>query len=174
VFDNEAPRVPDPARSPVPPVADEAPIPAEVLYRAHSGWLLRRLRRRFGAEIAEDLVQDVWVRMLGRPGVDAIRSPRAFLLTVAARLTMDRARRPRPEARELDDEQDGGAADQAERLLLTQIVRQMPAPLRHVFLLSRFEGLTYESIAERLGVSVKTVEWRMSKALAHCAARLRD
>ncbi|MFC5345537.1 RNA polymerase sigma factor [Brevundimonas staleyi] len=164
--------MPDPARS-LPPAAD-APAATETLYRAHSGWLLRRLRRRFGVEVAEELVQDVWLRLLGRPGGGAIRSPRAFLLTVAARLSMDQARRARPETRERDDEIDGGQADQAERLLLKQIVREMPPPLRDVFLLSRFEGLTYESIAERLGVSVKTVEWRMSKALAHCAARLRD
>ncbi|MGH8672055.1 MAG: sigma factor-like helix-turn-helix DNA-binding protein [Burkholderiales bacterium] len=41
-------------------------------------------------------------------------------------------------------------------------------------MLHRIEGLTYSRIAERQGVSVKTVEKRLLKALNHCRERLAD
>lgn len=62
---------------------------------------------------------------------------------------------------------------QDEIIVLKQIILGLPEPLRDVFLLSRLGGLSNSQIAEQLGISVKTVEKRMTKALAHCAAQLR-
>lgn len=62
---------------------------------------------------------------------------------------------------------------QTDEVLAKQLVLGLPVPLRDVFVLSRFGGLTNTQIGEQLGISPKTVEWRMTKALAHCAAQLR-
>ncbi len=149
----------------------------ESMYRSHADWLAATLRRRFGPEAAEDVAQETWLRLLASGAAPRVRTPRAFLLRIAANLMMDRRRRQarRPESGETRATPiPFEAADQIERLTLKQIVLDLPVPLRDVFVLSRYEGMTYQSIAGHLNISVKTVEWRMSRALAMCADRLRD
>jgi RNA polymerase sigma-70 factor (ECF subfamily) len=50
----------------------------------------------------------------------------------------------------------------------------LPDRCRQVFELSRYEGLKYNQIAERLEISVKTVEAQMSKALRLMRDHLKD
>ena len=64
------------------------------------------------------------------------------------------------------------AASQIDALLLSEMIRSMPALYRNVFVLNRFGGMTYPEIARTLDISVKTVEWRMARALEYCASRL--
>lgn len=152
------------------------------LYRNHAGWLLERLQRRFagsGLE-AEDLVQDTYLRVARYSEEAAERHPRALLLRIGLNLARDQMRRnkvrPAPvAANDPDPSWDiAVGADQEYLLALKQAILSLPPDLRTVFLLSRFTPMTNADIAKRLGISVKTVEWRMSKALAHCAQRLSD
>jgi RNA polymerase sigma-70 factor (ECF subfamily) len=53
-------------------------------------------------------------------------------------------------------------------------LRQMPEACREAFMLSRDEGLRYHEIAERLHVSVRTIEVRMSKALEMLRVHLKE
>ena len=48
---------------------------------------------------------------------------------------------------------------------VNQAIEQLPEKCREIFSLSRKEGLSYRQIAERLGISVKTVETQISIAL---------
>lgn len=148
------------------------------IYECCAAWLRGRLIRRYGAEDAEDLIQETWLRFESYSRVHDIRHPRALLLRIASNIAVDTARRRGREGHSFcwnDDEMEAaGDGGQPEQVLLKQLVLSLPTPLRSVFLLSRFENLTYSQIADRLGISQKTVEWRMSKALAHCASKLRD
>lgn len=152
-------------------------------FRALSPWLLRTLARRYGLahSDAEDMVQESFLR-LARYGIgDRSRHPRALLLRIAANLTADARRRlfarggdrhvaladlpsPPPSLVCL--------SDQDFLVDLKSAILDLPEPLRETFLLARFTPLTQAEIAARLGISTKTVEWRISKAIAVCLARL--
>jgi len=51
---------------------------------------------------------------------------------------------------------------------------KLPARCKEVFMLNRFEELKYKEVAERLGISVKTVEVQMSKALKILREELKE
>jgi len=51
------------------------------------------------------------------------------------------------------------------RVQIDNAIESLPEKTREVFILSRFEELKYKEIAERLDISVKTVENQMGRAL---------
>ena len=53
-------------------------------------------------------------------------------------------------------------------------INSLPEKCKEVFMLNRFEGKKYNEIAEHLGISVKTVETQMSKALKVLRENLKD
>lgn len=65
-----------------------------------------------------------------------------------------------------------GLLDQEAAAELVRLIRDMPGAWRDVFTLSRFRHMTNRDIAAHLDISVKTVEWRMGKALDYCLSRL--
>ncbi|TKG89397.1 RNA polymerase sigma-70 factor [Puteibacter caeruleilacunae] len=58
--------------------------------------------------------------------------------------------------------------------IIQQAIDKLPPEQREVFMMSRDEELKYREIAERLDISVKTVEARMSKALNYLRVELKD
>ncbi len=150
---------------------------AEALFRNHGPWLLRSLRRRFGREVADDLLQETYLRILRQALPVEVQRPRAFLLQIARNLFISGYRRDRLRAAYEEPQacvqSNSALACQLETMVLQEIILGMPVKLRDVFVLSRFGGLSHQEIAIQLGITRKTVEWRMTRALAHCAAQLR-
>lgn len=148
------------------------------LYKRYAAWFRGRLIRRYGVQDADDLLQETWLRLGPYKAADDIRHPKALLMRIAANLAADRTARRfhrTQHAAEVSQSHAWGheLPAQTDEVMAKQLVLGLPVPLRDVFVLSRFGGLTNSQIGEQLGISPKTVEWRMTKALAHCAAQLR-
>lgn len=153
----------------------------EALYVAHQDWLVGWLKRRLklGFEAA-DLAQDTFVRLLRRETAAplALSEPRAMLSTIARGLAIDHIRAEnvrRAYAEAVRDLPEAMMPSPEQQMLLVQTLTQIDAMLgalkpkvRTAFLMSRLDGLTYPAIAERLGVSLSSVEKYMATALRHC------
>jgi RNA polymerase sigma-70 factor (ECF subfamily) len=57
---------------------------------------------------------------------------------------------------------------------ISGIIESLPDRCREIFKLNRFEELKYKEIADKLGISIKTVEVQMSKALKTLRLGLKD
>lgn len=51
------------------------------------------------------------------------------------------------------------------KVLIEKTIEEMPEDIKQIFIMSRFEEMKYKEIAEKLNISVKTVESKISKAL---------
>ena len=57
---------------------------------------------------------------------------------------------------------------------INKSINKLPEKCKEIFLLCRFEGLKYKQIAEKLNISVKTVEMQMGIALKRLRTELND
>jgi RNA polymerase sigma-70 factor (ECF subfamily) len=57
---------------------------------------------------------------------------------------------------------------------INEVLNELPEQCRTIFQMSRYEDMKYRSIAEKLGISVKTVENQLGKALRILRTRLTD
>ena len=124
-------------------------------------------------DISEDIVQGVFFRIwVGRASFVADVSIRAFLERAIKNAALDHVRHMRFIEPGHDVENDPGTEDLAVEIenkaalqLVEEAISTLPEGSRTIFLLSRIEGLTYAQISARLGISKKTVETQMGRAL---------
>ncbi len=69
---------------------------------------------------------------------------------------------------------DRGLEERELEKVVEKSLASLDEPLREVFILSRYHGLKYSEIASMLGVSIKTVEARLSRALQDLQKLLKD
>lgn len=141
----------------------------------------RRVRDR---SEAEDLTQEVFIRLLRRGDITALADIRGYLFETASSVLTDRARRRR--SRHSDDHESfdpavhGHEDFPSDRVLigdeaLTRVSRallELPERARTIFILRRMEGLRYQDIAQRLGISLSLVEKQMARAVAYLTQRM--
>ena len=156
----------------------------EVLFRRYYGALYAFARQRVRAhEVAEELAQevflDVWNRRSAWPPE---RSVRAFLFSAIRYKTVDYWRRWEVESRWKEGEvreAAGRVEEPADRLrereideAVRQAISEMPERRRLAYVLTKEHGLTYAEAADVLGISPKTVEVQIGRALKFLRERL--
>jgi len=125
---------------------------------------------------AEDLVQDLFFRLWqDREKTSITTSLKSYLFTAVRNRCLNATKvqgRVRSLNEDVDDRMDDDERSEdehAERSArVNAAIESLPEERRKVFKLSRHEGLKYHQIAERLGISIKTVENQMGKALRRC------
>lgn len=123
------------------------------------------------SELALDLVQETFTRLwIKRQTLDIDKPIKPYLFRIIHNLAIDHVRKQtvRDEAMHLleindfhEDDHDGNETVET----VQKIVQSLPEGQQEVFRMNRYEGLKYVEIANILGISVKAVEKRMSKAL---------
>ena len=154
----------------------------EGLVASHGDQLRRFLlvRVRNIADVP-DITQEVYLRMLRVPNVESVRSPEAYLFTVAKHVlqqhTLKTASLPTSELDKIltptahpDPALELVAAQSLERLQET--LDKLSPKARAVFMLSRRDGMSFNEIAVHLGVSKPMVKKYLMKALMQFRQRL--
>ena len=152
--------------------------------------LLRYFRVRLRSdEAAEDLVQDIYLKIVDRRG-ETIENPAAYLYRLGTNLMLDRIKvRRRAEARDAEwhgtNVSDVGGvqvaaeapADEATaaKLQLSRIleaVKALPPAAQEAFRLHKLEGLSHAETATAMGVSRSSVEKYMMASLKLIVAKV--
>jgi RNA polymerase sigma factor (sigma-70 family) len=153
-------------------------LPLEAELRGY----IRRLTRDGAA--TEDLLHDTFARIIASESWREIDSPAGFAIRTARNVVYDGLRRQQVVSIEfvadvgalglVDEQADPEATlvarDELRRL--RAIVEALPAQQRRVFTLRKVYGMSPQAIAERLGLSVSTVEKHLVKAVRECAQAL--
>lgn len=154
------------------------------LYRNHNRALHGLARRQVGWEDAEDVVQEAYLRMLELENAGHIADARGYLYRIAANVAMDLLRKRKTRSaclvEDVEFEAVAGAespfATAVEEAILVRSVQaslaRLPSGCCETFLLSRLYGMTFPEIAERLGISLRTVNRYISRTMDHLQSAL--
>ena len=153
--------------------------------------LKRFLAARLGAEAeAEDLVQELYFRLVRAVIVADVENPVAYLYKMAFNLARDHRReRQRTHARDgqwvdstrvmvgaepIADLPPADTAYEAKQDLarIVAALEDLSPQCRRVFMMHKFEGLSHAEIAARAGISRSTVEKHMGTGIKHLLKRL--
>lgn len=134
----------------------------------------------------EDVVQEAFANMLEAQKHTTIESPKSYIFRTTKHLALNEIGKSAnkftaylgdfpdetvsPIGPQLEDE-----IEAKERLdLLCVAVQQLPPKCQQAFILRRVYGYSQKEIAEEMGISVKTVEIHLTKAILHCTEFMND
>lgn len=150
---------------------------------ARYGSRLRRflsVRLRNAADVP-DLAQEVFLRLLRVEGCESIRSPEAYLFTVASHVIQQHAARRSSEPISVDiaevfsELRTTSSDDPPERVAhaqrleeLERVLAHLPARVATALVLHRVMGYSVQEVGDELGVSRETAKKYLARAIEHC------
>jgi len=155
----------------------------------HGDRLRRYLLRRSDSQEVEDLIQEIYVRLLKATRDEFVRNPVAYIFTVARSVVSDfrnHAKRHREtictdtdmmqQASEKPDclPQDAIAASVVSKEFLLAVLNELPPEQQAALLMFERDGYSYAEIANKLNVSERQVERYLLKARERFAQALRS
>lgn len=157
-------------------IKDDASAFREIYERYQGKVFLFALRLTKSGIEAEEVVQEVFVKLWEkRLGIKIEKNFNAYILTITRNLIFDKLKKAYRDKsmqqhiyRNMENLQNAGVSQLIEKELARlhhQAVQRLSPRKREVYLLSREEELTYEQIAEKLGISVNTVRNQMAGSL---------
>ena len=130
-------------------------------------------------ELPESVVQEVFVNLWGSPEKSNISNLKAYLIVSVKNRSLNEIAKQKNflkykkevEASDFNDQTENQPdTDLLEQIM--QVIDELPEQQKKVFKMNRLDGLKYSEIAEALGLSIKTIEAHMSKALSFTRERL--
>lgn len=155
------------------------------LFRQYGRELFGFLSARLRPHEAEEVAQKTYLQLLQHPDPGVINNPHAYLFKTASNVLVDHVRRQRVHSGRVNPasvleelasplpEPDAAVDDIMRIKRFRAALQSLPPVCRAAFILHRIDGLTHAEIAERLGISRKTVERHIIKALERCHRRLK-
>lgn len=155
-------------------------------FARHRPRLTAQASARLGSSsLAEDLLQDVWIKIEGAHPQAPVENPAGFIGQIANNAIRDHFRKERrraaidAEVQSLLWESDDDIS--AERRLIGRenlravcaALDELPAKTRSIFLMNRIENISHRSIARIYGMTDEAVYYHIRRALEHLA-QLRD
>ncbi len=150
-------------------------------------FLKRFLARFFSSrQDIEDVAQEAYLRAYVAEQQKDIEQPKAFLFRIARNVALTQLTRKSKKITDYLEEcgtsvvlEYGAAADsEAEALeslgLYCEAVAALPEKCRQVFLLRKVHGLAHKEIAERMSLSVSSVEKYLLRGVLECKAFLQE
>ena len=137
-------------------------------------------------EDADDIIQEVYLRIIRLKDTRHIDNPRAFLFKTAQNVIIDRYRQNNAQQGDshIAYNDDICSSEQYSPEKITQAkqryslfllaLEELNNNCRTAFMLNRFSNLPYKEIAKLMGVSVAMVEYHIMRALSHIRKVLRD
>ena len=158
----------------------------EMLFKSHFKGLTHFAQKYVkDFDTAKEIVQDSFISLWEkRDTIDPAKQVKSYLTTIIYNKSLNYLRDNKKFNKDIltfeglypfadHDKGDKLVADEIEKKIKLSI-DELPEKCKEIFVMNRYEHLKYQQIADKLGISIKTVEAQMSKALQHMREKLVD